>query len=83
MANEDVMTNKKKNQINKLYERLDEITFCAAEEQMDVEEIKEILDLLDELDPIDLESSEADPEKAFQRFKERYGLSDTDFLRQA
>ena len=76
-----IMANKKWDEINKLHVRLDEITFCVSEEQIDIEEIEEILDLLDELEPIDMNSPEADPEKAFQRFKERYGLSDVDFLK--
>ena len=61
-----------------LYERLEWITFNIEEDQVDADEIKEILELLDELDPVDIDSEEIDVEKAFQKFKERYGISDID-----
>ena len=69
---------KEKEQVDMLYERLEWLTFYAAEDQVDVNEIQNIIELLDELDPMDMDSEEIDVEKALERFKERYGISDDD-----
>lgn len=79
--------------IEELYKKLNWFTFQASEEQFDADQVRTILQLLDTLDPLademtiqtagDKEEtvSASDTDAAFERFKNRYNITDEDLAK--
>lgn len=79
--------------IEELYKKLNWFTFQASEEQFDADQVRTILQLLDTLDPLademtiqtagDKEEtvSASDVDAAFERFKNRYNITDEDLAK--
>lgn len=79
--------------IRDLYEKLDWFTFQATEEEFDPEQVQAILNLLDRLSPLpeqgaegaetvkDASAKASDAQEAFERFKQKYHITDEDLAR--